>query len=74
MQPVKGAALLVWDGLGAFLGLTTGTPLQRKLSKLAYTLFGCAIILAVIVFGVNRFNVTNEVAIYAISTGVYLYH
>jgi Na+-exporting ATPase len=74
MQPVKGAALLVWDGLGAFLGLTTGTPLQRKLSKLAYTLFGCAIILAVIVFGVNRFNVTNEVAIYAISTGFYLYH
>lgn len=74
MQPVKGAALRVWDGIGAFLGLTTGTPLQRKLSKLAYTLFGCAIILAIIVFGVNRFNVTNEVAIYAISTGVYPNH
>ena len=69
LQPVKGAMLRVWDGVGAFLGLTTGTPLQRKLSKLAYTLFGCALILAIIVFGVNKFNVTNEVAIYAISTG-----
>lgn len=68
-QPAKGAALRTWDGLGAFLGLTTGTPLQRKLSKLAYILFGCALILAIIVFGVNKFDVTNEVAIYAISTG-----
>ena len=70
MQPAKGAALRVWDGLGAFLGLTTGTPLQRKLSKLAYALFGCALILAIIVFGVNQFNVTSEVAVYAISTGI----
>ena len=70
-QPVKGAALRAWDGFGSFLGLTTGTPLQRKLSKLAYTLFGCALLLAIIVFGVNKFNVTNEVAIYAISTGTH---
>ncbi|KAI1627518.1 Na+-exporting ATPase [Exophiala viscosa] len=70
MQPVKGATLRVWDVVGKFLGLTEGTPLQIKLSKLAYTLFGCAIILAIIVFGVNRFHVTNEVAIYAISTGI----
>lgn len=69
MQPAKGILLRIWDGLGEFLGLTVGTPLQRKLSKLAYVLFGCAILLAIIVFGVNRFNVTNEVAIYAISTG-----
>lgn len=69
MQPVKGLGLRIWDGIGRFLGLTVGTPLQRKLSKLAYLLFGCAILLAIIVFGVNRFDVTNEVAIYAISTG-----
>ena len=69
MQPAKGVLLRTWDGIGAFLGLTVGTPLQRKLSKLAYVLFGCALLLAIIVFGVNRFNVTNEVAIYAISTG-----
>ena len=69
MQPAKGLVLRTWDGIGAFLGLTTGTPLQRKLSKLAYMLFGCALLLAIIVFGVNKFRVTNEVAIYAISTG-----
>ncbi|KAL8850311.1 MAG: hypothetical protein Q9221_004726 [Calogaya cf. arnoldii] len=70
MQPAKGVALRIWDGIGQFLGLTVGTPLQKKLSKLAYVLFGCALLLAIIVFGVNRFNVTNEVAIYAISTGI----
>ncbi|KAK6597680.1 Calcium-transporting ATPase 3-like protein 1 [Botrytis cinerea] len=43
---------------------------DRKLSKVAYILFGCAILLAIVVFGVNRFNVTDEVAIYAISTGI----
>ena len=70
MQPAKGIVLRAWDGIGAFLGLTVGTRLQQKLSKLAYVLFGCAILLAIIVFGVNKFNVTNEVAIYAISTGI----
>lgn len=69
-QPFKGAAKRAYDGVGKFLGLTEGTPLQRKLSKVAYILFGCAILLAIIVFGVNRFNVTDEVAIYAISTGI----
>ncbi|KAL8704854.1 MAG: hypothetical protein Q9201_002013 [Fulgogasparrea decipioides] len=70
LQPAKGVALRIWDSFGEFLGLTVGTPLQKKLSKLAYILFGCAILLAIIVFGVNKFNVTNEVAIYAISTGI----
>ncbi|KAB8290175.1 hypothetical protein EYC80_011044 [Monilinia laxa] len=70
VQPVKGAARRTYDFVGKFLGLTEGTPLQRKLSKVAYILFGCAILLAIVVFGVNRFNVTDEVAIYAISTGI----
>ncbi|KAB2580820.1 putative potassium sodium efflux p-type atpase protein [Lasiodiplodia theobromae] len=70
LQPAKGLILRIYDAIGAFLGLTVGTPLQRKLSKLAYVLFGLAILLAIIVFGVNRFDVTNEVAIYAISTGI----
>lgn len=68
--PVKGLFKRTYDVIGKFLGLTEGTPLQRKLSKLAYLLFGCAILLAIIVFGVNRFNVTDEVAVYAISTGI----
>ena len=70
LQNVKGAGLRIWDSIGEFLGLTNGTPLQRKLSKLAYVLFGFALILAIIVFGANKFNVTSEVAIYAISTGI----
>ncbi|KAF3017425.1 Na+ ATPase [Neopestalotiopsis sp. 37M] len=69
-QPVVGLTKRIWDFVGKFLGLTEGTPLQIKLSKLAYILFGCALILAVIVFGVNRFNVPKEVIIYAISTGI----
>lgn len=69
-QPFKGLAKRAYDVVGKFLGLTEGTPLQIKLSKLAYVLFGCAILLAIVVFGVNRFNVTDEVAIYAISTGI----
>jgi len=70
VQPFKGFFRRAYDAVGEFLGLTVGTPLQRKLSKLAYLLFGCAILLAMIVFGVNKFNVTGEVAIYAISTGI----
>lgn len=69
-QPVKGLFKRTYDVIGGFLGLTVGTPLQRKLAKLAYLLFGCALLLAIVVFGVNKFNVTNEVAIYAISTGI----
>lgn len=72
LQPVKGAAWRTWDAVGKFLGLTVGTPLQIKMSKLAYSLFGVALILALIVFGVNNFNVTAEVGLYAISTGMCL--
>ncbi|KAJ1333981.1 P-type Na+/K+ transporter [Microdochium nivale] len=68
--PVVGGMRRTYDFFGKFLGLTEGTPLQRKLSKLAYTLFGCALILAVIVFAVNKFVIPPEVVIYAISTGI----
>lgn len=53
-----------------FLGLRSGTPLQIKLAKLAFVLLGCAIILAIIVFSVARWNVTKEVALYAIAVAV----
>lgn len=68
-NPVRGSILRSYDQVGKFLGLTEGTPLQRKLAKLAYCLFFCAIILAIIVFGVNKFDVTHEVLIYAIALG-----
>ncbi len=57
-QTVKGLARRVYDFVGKFLGLTEGTPLQRKLSKVAYILFGCAIFLAIVVFAVNKFKIT----------------
>ncbi|KXX81602.1 Calcium-transporting ATPase 3 [Madurella mycetomatis] len=71
-QPVKGAFRRTYDFFGKFLGLTEGTPLQIKLSKLAYFLFFCALLLAVVVFGVNKFvnPLPKEVVIYAISTGI----
>lgn len=68
--PVKGGSKRLYDFFGKFLGLTVGTPLQKRLSKLAYVLFLCALILVIIVFGVNRFQIPNEVIIYAISTGI----
>ncbi|KAM0261439.1 hypothetical protein ACHAQJ_002292 [Trichoderma viride] len=69
-QPVVGLSKRIYDVVGKFLGLTVGTPLQRKLSALAYVLFGCAVILAIIVFGVNHFNMRHEVIIYATSLGI----
>lgn len=69
-QPVIGLSKRIYDIIGKFLGLTEGTPLQRKLSALAYVLFGCAIVLAIIVFAVNHFDMRNEVIIYATSLGI----
>jgi Na+-exporting ATPase len=69
-QPLVGLSKRVYDIIGKFLGLTEGTPLQRKLSALAYVLFGCAIILAIIVFAVNHFDLRHEVIIYATSLGI----
>ncbi|KAJ5154321.1 ATPase P-type K/Mg/Cd/Cu/Zn/Na/Ca/Na/H-transporter [Penicillium coprophilum] len=51
------------------LGLI-GTPLQVKLSKFALLLFGLAILLAIIVFSVNKWDVQGEVLIYGICVAV----
>lgn len=69
-QPFVGASKRSFDAVGKFLGLTEGTPLQRKLAGLAYLLFGCAIILAMIVFGAHKFQLSGEVVIYAVSLGI----
>ncbi len=69
-QTFVGAFRRFFDFLGRFLGLTEGTPLQRKLAALAYYLFGCAILLTMIVFAVHSFNIDNEVVVYSISTGI----
>ncbi|PPQ92400.1 hypothetical protein CVT25_008750 [Psilocybe cyanescens] len=53
-----------------FLGLRSGTPLQIKLAKLAFFLLFCAVILAIIVFSVARWKVTDEVALYGIAVAI----
>lgn len=51
------------------LGLV-GTPLQVKLSKFALLLFALAILLAIIVFSVNLWDINGEVLIYGICVAV----
>ncbi|KAJ0160255.1 Calcium-transporting ATPase 3, partial [Colletotrichum tanaceti] len=62
--------LTVTDAFGRFLGLNVGTPLQRKLSKLAVLLFFIAVICAIIVLGANEFSASQDVIIYAVATGL----
>ncbi|KAM6536149.1 P-type ATPase [Fusarium falciforme] len=58
------------DAVGRFLGVNVGTPLQRKLSRLAILLLGTAIVCAIVVLGANEFNTKREVIIYAVATGL----
>lgn len=51
---------------GNILGITVGTPLQRKLSWLAIFLFWVAVVFAIVVMGSQKMIVNKEVAIYAI--------
>lgn len=59
-QPVIGLAKRTYDVVGKFLGLTERTPVQQKLALLAYALFGCALLLAVVVSGMNRFRLAHR--------------
>jgi magnesium-transporting ATPase (P-type) len=56
-------------GVKVILGLV-GTPLQVSLSKFALLLFALAILLAIIVFSANKFEVGGEVLIYGICVAV----
>jgi Na+-exporting ATPase len=58
------------DALGRFLGVNVGTPLQKKLSRLAILLFGVAVVCAIIVLAANYFANQTEVIIYAVGTGL----
>lgn len=66
---IRKAWIKVQNGLRVLLGLD-GTPMQVSLSKFALLLFALAILLAVIVFSVSRWNVTSEVLIYGICVAV----
>ncbi|KAF2260358.1 potassium/sodium eff [Lojkania enalia] len=67
---VQAWALTGGDFVGHFLGINTGTPLQRKLSKLAILLFFIACVCALIVEAANSFSSKNEVVIYGVATGL----
>lgn len=62
--------LTLTDAIGRFLGVNVGTPLQKKLSKLAILLFFIAIVCAIIVLAANKFEAEQEVIIYAVATGL----
>lgn len=69
----SGPIAMVWNklfsGLKGILGLV-GTPMQVKLSQFAILLFGLAILLAVIVFSANKWDLQNEVVLYGICVAV----
>ncbi|KAF2176035.1 hypothetical protein K469DRAFT_679231 [Zopfia rhizophila CBS 207.26] len=58
------------DAVGRFLGVSVGTPLQKKLSRLAILLFGIAVVCAIIVLAANSFSGAQEVVIYVVATGL----
>jgi Na+-exporting ATPase len=67
---VQAWTLTTTDAIGRFLGTNVGTPLQRKLSKLALLLFAIAVIFAIVVAGSNDWRGDSEVIIYAVATGL----
>ncbi|GMM58360.1 putative Na(+)-exporting P-type ATPase [Maudiozyma humilis] len=62
----KNTWITIKQSCGAFLGTTVGTPLHRKLSKLAVLLFFVAVVFAIVVMASQKFDVDKGVAIYAI--------
>ncbi|KAJ5263404.1 hypothetical protein N7478_011009 [Penicillium angulare] len=67
---IEAWTLTTTDAIGRFLGINVGTPLQRKLSKLALLLFGIAVVFAIVVAAANNWRGDNEVIIYAVATGL----
>ncbi|KAK4508550.1 hypothetical protein PRZ48_002289 [Zasmidium cellare] len=67
---IQAAVLTCTDAVGHFLGVNVGTPLQKKLSRLAVLLFIIAVICAIIVLAANEFRNQREVIIYAVATGL----
>lgn len=70
LRHVESWTLTFTDAIGRFLGVSVGTPLQKKLSRLAMLLFGIAVVCAIIVLAANKFSNRSEVIIYAVATGL----
>ena len=71
-KAVAGGARRLGDLTMRLIGLKDVTPLQRRLTYLAYSLFVLAVVIAIIVFGVHKFKLNSEVVLYATSTGIAL--
>ncbi|KAJ5519294.1 ATPase P-type K/Mg/Cd/Cu/Zn/Na/Ca/Na/H-transporter [Penicillium expansum] len=67
---IQAWTLTTTDAIGRFLGTNVGTPLQRKLSKLALLLFAIAVVFAIVVAASNDWRGDSEVIIYAVATGL----
>ncbi|KAJ6177868.1 hypothetical protein N7519_008329 [Penicillium mononematosum] len=67
---IQAWTLTTTDAIGRFLGTNVGTPLQRKLSKLALLLFAIAVVFAIVVAASNNWRGDSEVIIYAVATGL----
>jgi magnesium-transporting ATPase (P-type) len=60
-----------WNALKSFFSMDVAkTPLQKSLDRLMIGLTICAVILAVIVFGSNRFEYEGYVVLYAIGVAI----
>lgn len=68
-NPVVRFSQKLGHGIKSILGLI-GTPMQVKLSKFAILLFALAILLALIVFSVSKWQLSNEVVLYGICVAV----
>jgi len=69
MSLVRRSAAKTLSSIKTILGLK-GTPLVQSLSKFALLLFGLAILLTIIVFSVNKFDIQEDVLIYGICVAV----
>nr|CBL43003.1 Na+/K+ P-type ATPase [Riccia fluitans] len=49
---------------------SNSTPMQRRLNQMAYVLFGISLLLAVIVFAVNKFKFKTTIILYAVSLSI----
>ncbi|SCV04793.1 LAMI_0H19196g1_1 [Lachancea mirantina] len=67
---MQNAAKTIKTSIGSFLGTNVGTPLNRKLSKLAVLLFFVAVVFAIVVMATQKYHVNKEVAIYAICVAI----
>lgn len=75
----RGKGIIVATGMNTEIGKishainetpTQSTPMQRKLNMMAYVLLFIALILALIVFAVNKFRFNTEIIIYAIAIAI----